>query len=77
MSVASFELPIGVAMLVFGTYMGLTGLAASAATGNSASTGTVMLAVLPLLLGIQLVLAFINFDINSTPRRVRTKKFAK
>jgi amino acid transporter len=77
MSVASFELPIGMAMLIFGTWMGITGLAASSATGNPASTGTVMLAVLPLLLGIQLVLAFINFDINSTPRRVRTKKLSK
>ena len=77
MSVASFELPIGIAMLIFGTWMGINGLAISSITGQSASTGTVMLAVLPLLLGIQLVLAFINFDINSTPRRVRTKKFAK
>lgn len=77
MSVASFELPIGVAMLIFGTWMGITGLSVSSATGNPASTGTVMLAVLPLLLGIQLVLAFVNFDINSTPRRVRTKKFSK
>ena len=77
MSVASFELPLGIAMLIFGTWMGINGLAISSLTGKSASTGTVMLAVLPLLLGIQFVLAFINFDINSTPRRVRTKKFAK
>ena len=77
MSVASFELPIGLAMLVFGTWMGINGLAISSGTHKSASTGTVMLAVLPLLLGIQLVLAFINFDINSTPRRVRTKKHSK
>jgi glycosyltransferase involved in cell wall biosynthesis len=74
MSVASFELPIGLILLAFGTYMGATGLAISKTTGNPASTGTVMLAVLPLLLGIQLVLAFINFDINSTPRRARTRK---
>jgi len=74
MSVASFELPIGLVLLAFGTYMGVTGLAVSQSTGNPATTGTVMLAVLPLLLGIQLVLAFINFDINSTPRRVRTRK---
>lgn len=33
------------------------------------STGTVMLAVLPLILGTQFLLAAINIDINSTPKK--------
>jgi dolichol-phosphate mannosyltransferase len=37
-------------------------------TGDVASTGTVMLAALPLILGVQLLLQAILLDIYSTPR---------
>ena len=40
----------------------------SAATRVEASTGTVMIAVLPLILGVQLVLQALVLDIQSAPR---------
>jgi glycosyltransferase involved in cell wall biosynthesis len=72
MSIASFELPMGFLLFTFGLVFGITNWLISKDTGIPASTGTVMLAVLPIILGIQLLLAFTAFDVNSTPNRVRT-----
>ena len=77
MSLASFELPIGLGLFLFGSFFGLNAYISTQAAGISASTGTVMLAVLPILLGIQLILAFISYDINSVPRRARSLNLNK
>lgn len=69
MSVASIELPIGLVMLLFGTTFGAYSWIKSSALNIPASTGTVMLAALPVILGLQLVLAFLAYDINSVPNR--------
>lgn len=71
MSVASFELPIGVFLLAFGILFGFNGFWTSVASNQTASTGTVMLSVLPILLGLQLILAFISYDTTSVPKRAR------
>ena len=69
LSLASIELPIGLLMLTFGIGFGAFQWAESARSGLPASTGTVMLAAMPLLVGIQMVLAFIGHDIASVPKR--------
>lgn len=69
MSLASFELPIGIFLLIFGVVYGAVNWASSAHQGVVASSGTVMLAAMPVILGVQLILAFIGFDISSTPKR--------
>lgn len=69
MSLASFELPLGIALLLFGTVYGLSHWISSAHAGVVASSGTVMLAAMPILLGFQLILAFIGYDVSSTPKR--------
>jgi glycosyltransferase involved in cell wall biosynthesis len=69
MSLASLELPLGLLLLAFGTIYGVVHWIASAHTGTAASSGTVMLAAMPVLLGVQLILAFIGYDVSSTPRR--------
>lgn len=74
MSLASFELPIGLFLFIFGVIFGFNAYLASRTAGVAASTGTVMLAVLPILLGIQLILAFISYDITSVPRRAHSLK---
>jgi glycosyltransferase involved in cell wall biosynthesis len=71
MSVASIELPIGLLLLLFGVLYGGYHWITSAQYGVATSAGTVMLAGLPILTGVQLVLAFLNQDISSVPRRVR------
>jgi hypothetical protein len=69
MSIASIELPIGLVLSGFGfVYGGVKWMQAIGGT-RPTPTGTVMLSVLPLLLGVQLLLAFLAFDIASVPRR--------
>lgn len=68
MSLASLELPIGLGLLLFGSVFGLRHWLASAHSEIAATAGTVMLAALPIVLGLQLVLAFIGHDVASQPR---------
>jgi len=51
--------------VVFGSYHWLV----SAQIGVPASAGTVMVAAMPFLIGLQLILSFIGYDIASIPRR--------
>jgi len=70
MNIASIELPIGILMVLIGvTYGGYQWYTLSE-IGENASSGIVMLASLPILLGFQLILAFFNYDIYSTPVEV-------
>ncbi|MCD9031668.1 glycosyltransferase family 2 protein [Luteimonas sp. Y-2-2-4F] len=69
MSLASVELVGGVLMVGLGLLAGVHFWADAASAGVTASPGRVMLAALPLILGLQLLLGFIAFDIASVPRR--------
>jgi glycosyltransferase involved in cell wall biosynthesis len=69
MSVASFELLLGAAMLLFALVFGTVEWLDYRERGVAAPTGTVMLAALPALLGVQLLLAFLSYDIAAVPRR--------
>jgi dolichol-phosphate mannosyltransferase len=69
MSLASVELPLGLLLLLFGVIFGSAKWAQSIHTGVPASSGAVMLAALPVLTGMQLVLAFLAYDIQSVPTR--------
>jgi hypothetical protein len=71
MSLASIELPLGLALFAFGTIFGLTHWLSSAANNLATPAGTVMLSALPTLMGLQLILAFLAFDIRSVPRYSR------
>ena len=68
MSPASFELPAGIVLLTFGLSYGAWNWIASTTSGIPASSGTVMLAAMPALVGIQFLLAFLSTDMASTPR---------
>lgn len=69
MSLASIELPLGMLLLTFGALYGGYHWIHSAQAGVSTPAGTVMLAITPLLMGLQLVLAFLSYDISSVPKR--------
>ncbi|MES2152310.1 MAG: glycosyltransferase family 2 protein [Pseudomonadota bacterium] len=69
MSLASIELPLGVGLLTFGSVFGITHWLESARSQIATPAGTVMVAALPVLMGVQLVLAFLAYDIASVPRR--------
>lgn len=69
MSVASIELPLGIAMFVFGFGFGLHHWLNALKNDIVTPAGTVMLAALPVLMGTQLILAFLSYDIANVPRR--------
>lgn len=68
MSVASIELPIGLTMLFSGLVFGVTHWIESMRAGIPTPAGTVMLAALPIIMGVQFILAFIGYDVAATPR---------
>ena len=74
MSLASIELPLGLLMFAFGAVYGVSHWFESARAGIETPAGTVMLAALPMLMGGQLVLAFLANDIASVPKRPLHKK---
>ncbi|MGY2487091.1 glycosyltransferase family 2 protein [Cupriavidus sp. CP313] len=77
MSLASLELPIGGLMMVSGLIFGGYHWVDSLRKGVTTPAGTVMLAAILLLIGLQFVLAFIAHDISSVPRRAIHKRAAR
>ena len=69
MTVGSFQLPIGLALSLGGAVYGGYHWLVFAAVGAPAPTGTVVLPVMCILVGTQLLLAFIDNDVNSVPRQ--------
>ncbi|WP_312981213.1 glycosyltransferase [Atlantibacter sp.] len=70
MSLASIELPVGLFFILFGAIFGIYKWSDSLNYGLASTPGTVMLSALPVMLGLQLVLAFLAYDINSVPDKV-------
>ncbi len=68
-TIASVELVIGLILVVFGTLTGAYFWHESNATGVPATTGQVILAALPFLVGSQLLISFLNFDTSNRPDR--------
>ncbi|WP_426075818.1 glycosyltransferase family 2 protein [Janthinobacterium sp. PSPC3-1] len=69
MSPASLELPLGLGMVLFGALYGGYHWLLSIQLGTSTPAGTVMLSAMPVIVGFQLLLAFLAEDIASVPRR--------
>ncbi len=69
MSLASIELPLGLLLVSSGGIFGAYHWFSSMQEGVVTPAGTVMLAALPILLGTQLILAFLGYDIANVPRR--------
>jgi glycosyltransferase involved in cell wall biosynthesis len=68
-SAASMELLLGLPLFLFGLLFGLWQWIDSIAVHQPATAGTVMLAALPLILGTQLMLSWLNFDVTAEPRQ--------
>ncbi len=69
MSLASIELPLGLFLFMSGGGFGVYHWIKSLQENVTTPAGTVMLAALPILMGTQLVLAFLSYDIANVPRR--------
>lgn len=67
-SVASVELIFSLLFLLFGGVYGVSKWIQSAVTGIHASSGEVMLASLPIIVGVQLLISFVGFDMQNQPK---------
>jgi glycosyltransferase involved in cell wall biosynthesis len=67
-SAASVELAFGVVSLLFGVVFGVVRWYDSLTSGVPVTAGTVMLAALPVILGSQLLLSFLNYDVRNIPQ---------
>ncbi|MBN8536945.1 MAG: glycosyltransferase family 2 protein [Deltaproteobacteria bacterium] len=77
LSIASIELPVGLLLFSFGTCFGYSEWNNSYNTGKVASSGTVMLAAMPIILGVQLILSFFNYDTSNVPKKALHTKYSK
>lgn len=68
-SLASVELLLGSVLLAGGGIFGLWRWCLSADSGVPATAGTVMVAGLPIIVGMQMLLSWLNFDVASEPRQ--------
>jgi len=69
LSIASFELIFGLLLFGFGMSYGIFHWIESVKQSSMTPAGTVMLAGLPIILGLQFLLSFIGFDIAMRPIR--------
>lgn len=67
-STGSLYLLTGLPLLLLGAAFGAYEWITHARAGMTASAGTVMAAALPVIVGFQLVLAFLGYDITNVPR---------
>jgi dolichol-phosphate mannosyltransferase len=68
-SIASIELIIGIVFITFSTVFGGIEWYKSSISGVTATAGTVIIAALPLMVGSQLLISFLNFDVHNQPDR--------
>jgi dolichol-phosphate mannosyltransferase len=69
MSIASVELPLGLALAGFGVGYGARAWFINAQANAATPAGMVMLAALPIILGTQLLLSALAVDIGNTPKK--------
>lgn len=67
-SLASIELPVGILMFFGGLIYGLTKWYEYGSQNLTTPPGTVIVAVLPILLGVQFILTFLSYDIANYPQ---------
>lgn len=68
MSLASIELIFGLSMLIFGFCFGSYRWLQALNDLTPTALGVIMIAVLPIMVGFQLILAFLAYDISNVPR---------
>ena len=69
-NIASIEILVGLLFIGFGVAFGVTQWAEGARANLPATSGTVMVAALPVIVGVQLVLAFLSYDLQNLPREI-------
>lgn len=75
-SVASIELLLAIPLLLFGIIYGVSTWIGAASHGNAATSGQVMIAALPVIVAVQLLLAFVQYDVAAIPTQSLASLFA-
>lgn len=75
-SLASVQLLLGSLLLVAGSVFGLWHWLVSMQSGVPATAGTVMAAGLPIIVGVQMLMSWLNFDVASEPRQAAHRLLA-
>jgi dolichol-phosphate mannosyltransferase len=69
-NIASIEILVGAAFLLFGVWFGASQWLEGSRANVPATSGTVMVAALPVIVGVQLILAFLSYDLQNVPREI-------
>lgn len=77
MNVASIELAMAVPLLMFGFIFGGYHWAVAATDGIPTPLGTIMIAVLAIMSGLQLLLAFLSHDTSAMPKQSLHPRFVR
>ncbi len=75
-NIASLQILFSLPLLAFGAWVGISAWVEGAARNLPATSGTVMLATLPVLVGFQLLLGFLAYDMHNVPRDVLQRRLA-
>ena len=67
---ASVQIVTGILFVLFGTIYGAGSWMQGSRIDTVSSSGVVMIAAMPIILGVQLLLSFLNFDVQNVPRQV-------
>ena len=73
-NIASIEIVLGFLLMSFGVWFGGTRWLEGIRDGVAQTSGTVMVAALPVIVGFQLVLAALSYDLQNIPRDVVHKR---
>jgi glycosyltransferase involved in cell wall biosynthesis len=72
-TLASLELPAGVSLTLFGVVFGSINFEESRQLSQATAPGTLILVSMSVLVGIQLILSFFSYDIDSSPTKPISK----
>jgi hypothetical protein len=75
-NIASIEVVVGLLAIAGGVSYGASRWIHGALTNTPATSGMVMIAALPVIVGVQLVLAFLSYDLQNVPHEVLHRRLA-
>lgn len=73
-NLASVFLVMAIPSLLFGLFFGITAWSRSIESGTPATAGTIMVAALPVILGLQFLLGFLHYDLVDQPTKALWKR---
>jgi dolichol-phosphate mannosyltransferase len=73
-SIASIELPVGLSLLVFGLWFGIANFIDASGAGRATTAGQVTVAAIGIILGVQFLLSFLAYDVQSEPKIPRQRR---